>query len=479
MRGAESIPRDTLSASRPRPGAHANDTGVTFALFSGVAEAVEVCLFDHSGAETRHELRVQEGSVWAAHVDGVLPGRRYGFRVHGPWDPSRGLRCNPAKLLLDPYARAIDGDVSWHPAVYGHRAGAPDQRDDTDSAPYVPRSVVCATGFDWSDDRPPSIALPDSIVYELNVKGFTKRHPDIPRALRGTYAGLGHPVAIDHLLRLGVTAVELLPVHQFIYDAQLVARGLRNYWGYQSVGFFAPHHGYASGSADGGQVVEFKAMVKALHAAGLEVILDVVFNHTAEGGDDGPTLSLRGVDNAAYYRLQDDRRLYVDATGCGNTLDLTALGAAAGHGRLRYWTQEMHVDGFRFDLATALGRGTSDFDPIGAFLQAVGQDPVLAGVKLIAEPWDSARTATGSAISRPAGANGTAAIATPCADFWRGQRHAAGVRDPRRGLGGPLRARRPPAHGHRSTSSPPMTGSRWPTSSATTEAQRGQWRGQP
>jgi isoamylase len=266
---ASDVVRDTLLASRPRLGAHADHGGVTFAVFSSVADAVEVCLFDDAGRETRHGLRVQEGSVWAAHVQGVLPGRRYGFRVHGPWDPSRGLRCNPAKLLLDPYARSIDGDVSWHPAVYGYRAGAPDQREDTDSAPYVPRSVVCATGFDWAGDRPPGIALVDSIVYELHVKGFTKLHPDIPQALRGNYAGLGHPVAIDHLLRLGVTAVELLPVHQFVHDAQLVARGLRNYWGYQSIGFFAPHNEYASGSPNGGQVVEFKAMIK-LHAAGLE-----------------------------------------------------------------------------------------------------------------------------------------------------------------------------------------------------------------
>ncbi|HEX5926042.1 MAG TPA: glycogen debranching protein GlgX, partial [Baekduia sp.] len=416
------VPRDTLSASRPRLGAHADHAGVTFAVFSSVADGVEVCLFDDSGRETRHGLRLQEGSVWAAHVEGVLPGRRYGFRVHGPWDPSRGLRCNPAKLLLDPYARAIDGDVSWHPAVYGHRAGAPDQRDDMDSAPYVPRSVVCATGFDWSSDRPPGIALPDSIVYELHVKGFTKRHPEIPEALRGTYAGLGHPVAIDHLLRLGVTAVELLPVHQFVHDALLVARGLRNYWGYQSVGFFAPHSEYASGSPGGGQVVEFKAMVKALHAAGLEVILDVVFNHSAEGGEDGPTLSLRGLDNAAYYRLQDDRRLYVDDTGCGNTLDThrpQALRLVMD--ALRYWTQVMHVDGFRFDLATALGRGTKDFDPIGAFLLAVGQDPVLAGVKLIAEPWDVGVDGYGAGDFPAGWSEWNGRYRDDVRDFWRGQ----------------------------------------------------------
>jgi isoamylase len=235
--------------------------------------------------------------------------------------PSRGLRCNPAKLLLDPYDTAIAGGVRWHPAVYGHRADAPSRRDETDSAPYVPRSIVCAGRFDWNGDRPPDTPLADSIIYELHVKGFTELHPDVPEHLRGTYAGLAHPAAIDHLLRLGVTAVELLPVHQFAHDAALAARGLRNYWGYQSIGFFAPHDEYATRGADGGQVAEFKAMVKRLHAAGLEVILDIVFNHTAEGGEDGPTLSLRGLDNAAYYRHGDDRRHYVDDTGCGNTLD--------------------------------------------------------------------------------------------------------------------------------------------------------------
>ncbi len=355
-------------------GAHVDGDGVGFAVFSGVADAVEVCLFDDEGRETRKPLELDEGYVWRGHVDGIGAGARYGFRVHGPWDPDAGVRCNPAKLLLDPYARAIEGGVQWNPALQGE--------DPADSAPFVPRSVVCGTGFDWEGDRPPERTLEDSIFYELHVKGYTKLHPEVPEELRGTFRGLAHPAVIAHLQRLGVTAVELLPVHQFVHDQALIARGLRNYWGYQSIGYFAPHNEY-------GSVADFKAMVKGLHAAGLEVILDVVYNHTAEGDERGPTLSFRGLDNDAYYRLQDDRRRYVDDTGTGNTLD--------AHGTqvlrlimdsLRYWVQEMHVDGFRFDLAATLGRGDRDFDPHGAFLEAIGQDPVLAGAKLIAEPWD-------------------------------------------------------------------------------------------
>jgi isoamylase len=374
----------------PALGAHAGGEGVTFGVFSSVADAVDLCLFDDAGRESRRPLDQEEGFVWRGHVDGIRPGQRYGFRVDGPWDPAAGVRCNPAKLLLDPYAKAIAGGVRWNPAVYGHRAGAPELPDDTDSAPFVPRSVVCADGFDWDGDRPLDLPLSESIIYELHVKGYTKLLPAVPEALRGTYAGLAHPAAIEHLLRLGVTAVELLPVHHFVHDAALSARGLRNYWGYQSIGFFAPHGEYASAGDDAGQVTEFKSMVKALHAAGLEVILDVVFNHTAEGGPDGPTLCFRGLDNAAYYRL--DRRepgRYVDDTGCGNTLDThRPLALRLVMDALRHWRQELHVDGFRFDLAAALGRGTNDFDPFSAFLETIGQDPVLADAKLIAEPWD-------------------------------------------------------------------------------------------
>ena len=370
-------------------GAHHDGRGASFALFSSVAEAVDLCLFDDAGKEARWSLEQGDGYVWQGYLPDVVPGARYGYRVHGPWDPAAGARCNSAKLLLDPYARAIAGEVRWNPAVYGHAPDDPDRADDSDSAPFVPRSLVVAGDFDWSGDERPSRAMADTIFYEVHVKGFTKLHPDVPEALRGSYAGLGHPAAIAHLRRLGVTAVELLPVHQFVHDAPLVKRGMCNYWGYQSIGYFAPHNGYSSTGDGGGQVDEFRQMVRALHAAGLEVILDVVFNHTAEGGEWGPTLCFRGIDNAAYYRLQEDRSRFVDDTGCGNTVNLYLPHALrVVMDSLRYWVQEMHVDGFRFDLAASLGRGANDFDPHSAFLEAVGQDPVLSQVKLIAEPWD-------------------------------------------------------------------------------------------
>ena len=370
-------------------GAHYDGSGATFALFSSVAEAIELCLFDESGEETRRSLQLGDGFVWQGYLPDVRPRQRYGFRVHGPWDPGAGARCNPAKLLLDPYARAVAGEVRWDPAVYGHAPGDPNQADGSDSAPYVPRSVLVAGEFDWGDDARPGRVMADSIFYEVHVKGFTKLHPDVPEELRGSYAGMAHPAAVAHLQQLGVTAVELLPVHQFVHDAPLVERGLRNYWGYQSIGYFAPHNGYSSAGDSGGQVDEFRRMVRALHAAGLEVIIDVVFNHTAEGSEWGPTLCFRGIDNAAYYRLQQDRSRYVDDTGCGNTVDLhLPQPLRLVMDALRYWVQEMHVDGFRFDLAASLGRAASDFDPHSSFLEAVGQDPVLSQVKLIAEPWD-------------------------------------------------------------------------------------------
>ncbi|MGZ4175441.1 MAG: glycogen debranching protein GlgX [Solirubrobacteraceae bacterium] len=383
-------PAPTLQAPADAPlGAHHDGTGTSFALFSSVADAVELCLFDDAGRETRWSLEAAEGYRWEGYLDGVGPGRRYGYRVHGPWDPASGARCNPAKLLLDPYARAVAGEVRWDPAVYGHAVGNPDVADGGDSAPFVPRSIVVEDRFEWGDDRPPRRPMADSIFYEIHVKGFTKRHPSVPAELQGTYAGLAHPAAIEHFHRLGVTAVELLPVHQFVHDAALAARGLRNYWGYQSIGYFAPHGAYASSGDGGQQVREFRAMVRALHAAGLEVILDVVFNHTAEGDESGPTLCFRGIDNDAYYRLADDRSRYVDDTGCGNTVDLHRPAALRlVMDALRYWVQEMHVDGFRFDLAASLGRSASNFDPFSAFLEAVGQDPVLSEIKLIAEPWD-------------------------------------------------------------------------------------------
>ncbi len=370
-------------------GSHFDGSGASFAVFSSAAEDVEVCLFNDEGEETRWGLDQGDGFVWQGYVPDVQPGQRYGFRVHGPWDPAAGVRCNPAKLLLDPYGRAVAGEVQWNPAVYGHAADDPDRADATDSAPYAPRSLVVAADFDWGEDRRPGRTMADSIFYEVHVKGFTKLHPDVPEELRGTYAGVAHPAVVGHLQRLGVTAVELLPVHQFVHDAPLMQRGLRNYWGYQSIGYFAPHNAYSSAGDGGGQVDDFCRMVRELHAAGLEVILDVVFNHTAEGSEWGPTLCFRGIDNAVYYRLAEDRSRYVDDTGCGNTVDLhqpQALRLVMDS--LRYWVQEMHVDGFRFDLAASLGRSTSDFDPYSAFLEAIGQDPVISQVKLIAEPWD-------------------------------------------------------------------------------------------
>ncbi|MFD4612333.1 MULTISPECIES: glycogen debranching protein GlgX [unclassified Streptomyces] len=377
--------------------------GTGFALWAGGAEAVDLCLFDGPGPdarETRVRLTELTHETWHGFIPGILPGQRYGYRVHGRWDPWTGARWNPAKLLLDPYARAVDGakgnDYSrLPPEVYGHVRDWPDQhvadtvRDERDSAPYVPKGVVVHDDDDWSDDRRPGTPWADSVIYELHVRGFTRLHPGVPEELRGTYAGLAHPAAVEHLVRLGVTAVELLPVHQFAHEDHLLRRGLRNYWGYNSIGYFAPHAGYASSGTAGAQVGEFKRMVRALHAAGIEVILDVVYNHTAEANEYGPTLSLKGVDNQRYYRLQPDARRYADYTGCGNTLHVVQPNVLRLiTDSLRYWVTEMGVDGFRFDLAAALARAMHDVDMLSPFLAVIAQDPVLRRVKLIAEPWD-------------------------------------------------------------------------------------------
>jgi isoamylase len=389
MTSAQS-PLLALPTERPPLGAHLDAGGATFALFSSVAEAVELCVFDAGGAERRFGLNAGEGYRWQGRLDGIGAGTRYGYRVYGPWDPGSGPRCNPAKLLLDPYARAVCGDVTWGDAILGHAPGDPDSPSDTDSAAFAPRSVLVDERFDWGSDRRPGTSLAETIIYETHVRGFTELLADVPEQLRGTYAGLAHPAAIARLTGLGITAVELLPVHQFVRDGSLLDRGLSNYWGYQSIGFFAPHHAYSSSGDLGGQVTEFKQLVTALHAAGLEVILDVVFNHTAEGNQWGPTLSFRGIDNGAYYRLTPDDRGYVDDTGTGNTFDAhREPGLGLVMDSLRYWVSEMHVDGFRFDLAAALGRDAQDFDGAGIWLEAVGQDPVLSTVKLIAEPWDT------------------------------------------------------------------------------------------
>ncbi len=365
--------------------------GTNFSLFSEVAEHVELCLFDGKGVETRIDLPERTAFCWHGWIAGVGPGQRYGFRVHGPWQPEAGHYCNPAKLLLDPYARAITGAVHWTPALFGYPLGGDElERDDTDSAPFMPKSVVIENHFDWSGDDAPRRRLHETVIYEAHVKGFTARHPDVPTELRGTYAGLAHPAVIDYLQSLGVTAVELMPVHQFIHEKHLIDKGLRNYWGYHSYGFFAPHGEYSAAGDAGDQVVEFKRMVKALHAAGLEVILDVVYNHTAEGNHLGPMLCFKGIDNRAYYRTVDgDARHYMDYTGTGNTLNMQhphALQLVMDS--LRYWVSEMHVDGFRFDLASTLARGMYDVDRLSAFFDIIHQDPTLGGVKLIAEPWD-------------------------------------------------------------------------------------------
>ncbi len=375
----------------PAPlGAHWDGTGTNVALWSAGATAVDLCLFDPDGTEHRHRLQETTHQVWHGRLAGVGPGQRYGYRVHGPHDPRTGARWNPAKLLLDPYARAVDGDLALDPALFGSRPDAPGTADGRDSAPFVPRGVVVHDSFPWDGDRRPTTPWSDTVIYEVHVKGATMRHPDVPPALRGTYAGLAHPAFVEHLRSLGVTAVELLPVHHFVSEPHLLRRGLFNYWGYNTLGYFAPHAAYSSAGSGGAQVTEFKAMVKALHAAGIEVVLDVVYNHTAEGDGSGPTLSLRGIDNPGYYRLDGaNPARYTDYTGCGNTLDVRRPQVLAMlMDSLRYWVTEMHVDGFRFDLAAALARSMHDVDRLSAFFDVVHQDPVVSQVKLIAEPWD-------------------------------------------------------------------------------------------
>ena len=363
--------------------------GVNFAVFSEVASKVELCLIDDDLSETRIELTEVDGYVWHGYVPKLQPGQRYGYRVHGPYDPANGHRCNPAKLLLDPYAKAIDGQVVGDQSLFSYTFGDVTSFNEEDSLGNTMLSVVINPYFDWGHDRPPRHEYHDSVIYEAHVKGLTMTHPDVPEDIRGTYAAIAHPSIIKHLTDLGVTAIELLPVHQFVQDTHLQEKGLSNYWGYNTIGFLAPHNGYATGTR-GQQVTEFKAMVKALHEANIEVILDVVYNHTAEGNEYGPTLCFRGIDNAAYYRLvDDDKSHYYDTTGTGNSLLMRnphVLQLIMDS--LRYWVTEMHVDGFRFDLAATLARQFHEVDKLSAFFDLIQQDPIISQVKLIAEPWD-------------------------------------------------------------------------------------------
>jgi glycogen operon protein len=404
-------------------GATYDGTGTNFALFSEVAERVELCLFDSEGTETRVVLPEVDGFVWHGFLPGVEPGQYYGYRVHGPNDPSRGLRCNPNKLLLDPYAKAIDGTIEWDEALFGYHWGDPDSQNDEDSAGHLPKCVVINPFFDWGVDRPPRRAYHESVIYETHVKGMTQTHPELPDNLRGTSAGMAHPVIIEHLAQLGVTAVELMPVHHFANDSTLVEKGLANYWGYNTIGYFAPDHKYSSSTSPGGQVQEFKAMVRALHEAGIEVILDVVYNHTAEGNHLGPTLSFRGIDNPAYYRLvDDDPRYYTDYTGTGNSLNVRhphALQLIMDS--LRYWVLEMHVDGFRFDLAATLAREFYDVDRLSSFFDLVQQDPVVSQVKLIAEPWDVGPGGYQVGNFPPQWTEWNGKYRDTVRDFWRGE----------------------------------------------------------
>jgi len=404
-------------------GATYDGAGTNFGLFSEVAERVELCLFDDDGTESRVQLREVDGFVWHGYLPGISPGQRYGYRVHGPYNPSAGQRCNPAKLLLDPYAKAIDGHVTWGQPVFSYPFEHPDRRNNTDSAPYVPRSVVINPYFDWGLDRPPRIQYHETVIYEAHVRGLTKEHPVISEDQRGTYLGLAHPAIISHLHRLGVTAIELMPVHQYVTDSHLNDRGLHNYWGYNTIGFFAPHNGYAAGGRRGEQVQEFKTMVRTLHEAGIEVILDVVYNHTAEGNHLGPTLSFRGIDNAAYYRLvDDDRRYYMDTTGTGNSLLMRHPHVLQMiMDSLRYWVLDMHVDGFRFDLASALARELHEVDRLSAFFDLVQQDPVVSQVKLIAEPWDVGEGGYQVGNFPPLWTEWNGKYRDTIRDFWRGQ----------------------------------------------------------
>ncbi|TQL64229.1 glycogen operon protein [Rarobacter faecitabidus] len=404
-------------------GATFDGAGTNFAIFSEVATRVELCLLDDDGEETRVDLPEVDAFVWHGYLPGIQPGQRYGFRVHGPYDPPRGLRCNPNKLLLDPYAKAIDGQLTTDPSVFSYDFDDPEKRNDDDSAPHTMVSVVINPYFDWGQDRPPGHEYHETIVYEAHVKGLTQLHPEVPEELRGTYAGMSHPAVINHLKELGITAIELMPVHQFVDDPNLQEKGLHNYWGYNTIGFFAPHGAYAAFGSRGAQVQEFKNLVKTLHEADIEVILDVVYNHTAEGNHLGPTLSFRGIDNQAYYRLVDSSpEYYFDTTGTGNSLLMrNPQVLQLIMDSLRYWVTEMHVDGFRFDLASTLARQFHEVDRLSAFFDLVHQDPIVGRVKLIAEPWDLGDGGYQVGGFPPLWSEWNGHYRDTVRDFWRGE----------------------------------------------------------
>ena len=464
-----------ISPGRAFPqGATWDGVGTNFSLWSERAERVELCLFDEDGGERRLDVQDRSAFQWHIYLRGVGPGQRYGYRVHGPYEPEAGLRFNPAKLLIDPYAKAIDGAIDWRaantlPYQPGHGEDADLQLDDSDDAAAIPRGVVIDPRFDWGDDRPLGRSWSSTVIYETHVKGFTMRHPDIPERLRGTYAGLGSAPAIEYLQSLGITAVELLPVHQIADESFLIDKGLSNYWGYSSIGYLAPHGAYSSAGTRGEQVREFKAMVKALHSAGIEVILDVVFNHTAEGNHLGPMLSFKGIDNAGYYRLMPEApRYYMDFTGTGNTLNtVNPAVLRLIMDSLRYFVLECHVDGFRFDLAAALARELYDVNRLSSFFDVIHQDPFLSQVKLIAEPWDVGPGGYQVGNFPILWTEWNAEYRDGIRDFWRGE---AAVAELAQRLAGSAACTRATVAGrsHRSTSSRPTTGSRSPTWSPTT-----------
>jgi glycogen operon protein len=410
---------------RPYPlGATYDGSGTNFALFSEVAQHVTLALIGDDGSEELIPLTEVDGFVWHAYLPTVQPGQRYGYRVDGPYNPAKGHRCNPSKLLLDPYAKAIEGQVDGDESLFSYRFDNPAELNTMDNLQHTMLSVVTTPFFDWGNDRPPNRDYHETVIYEAHVKGLTQTHPALPEDIRGTYAGIGHPAIIEHLTSLGVTAIELMPVHQFAQDGHLRDRGLSNYWGYNTIGFFAPHNAYSSIGTRGQQVPEFKTMVQSLHEAGIEVILDVVYNHTAEGNEMGPTLSFKGIDNAAYYRLVDsDRTHYYDTTGTGNSLLMRhphVLQLIMDS--LRYWVTEMHVDGFRFDLAATLARQFHEVDRLSAFFDLVQQDPIVSQVKLIAEPWDVGDGGYQVGNFPPLWTEWNGKFRDTVRDFWRGEK---------------------------------------------------------